>query len=670
MLSMQRWVRRAPVMARSLVVSLVTCAALGCGDSGGGDDDVIVVSATGSTTTTESGGQVTVTVVLRSQPRGAVVIPVASSDTSEGTVSLNSVTFTTDNWNASRTITVTGVNDALTDGDQNFHLVFGPSTSTDVAFAGLTAVSPDLTNTDNDSAGVTVSAPSGNTHESAGTATFTVVLTTGPSSDVVIGLESSDPEEGVPDVASLTFTPENWNAPQTVTVTGVDDASVDGAQPYQIVFDAPTSDDAAFAALAAPSPVSLVNDDNDSPSVIVSAASGPTTESGGSATFTVRLGSPPTGNVVVHFDTDDSSEGVPNATSLTFDASNWSTPQTVTVTGVDDTVSDGNQSYAIVFTAQTGDDAAYNALPPPSDVALVNNDNDIAAISVTKPAAGSVEARTSEFGWTATFAVALTTQPTDTVTVHFDSNDATEGTPDVTSLEFTTTTWATPQTVTVTGADDAMVDGRQDFAIVFTAPTSADPAYSALPPPANVALSNYDDETPFRLRTLYAEGGASFYLAVGRFGTGGTGASSTHAVVTPLNDPTLAPDDYRFYLREGLSDTTGVSLESASFPNHYLRFDSVTPTRYPSCTESSTRSGQLCIWDFQSPAAREYLIWVEPFVDTATHRAEATFSLEGTKAASLFRSKLITTRLLRHASYQMVAWPMAAGSENTFVLEQ
>src|SRR5205814_938652 len=61
------------------------------------------------------------------------------------------------------------------------------------------------------------------TTEAGGTATFTVVLNAQPTADVTIGLSSSNPSEGTPSPASLTFTPANWNTPQTVTVTGVND---------------------------------------------------------------------------------------------------------------------------------------------------------------------------------------------------------------------------------------------------------------------------------------------------------------------------------------------------------------------------------------------------------------------------------------------------------------
>ena len=75
---------------------------------------------------------------------------------------------------------------------------------------------------------------------------FDVVLDAQPLSDVTIGVTSQDTTEATVDVASLTFTSVNWNVPQKVTVTGVDDAVVDGNQRTVItlsVVDA-NSDDA------------------------------------------------------------------------------------------------------------------------------------------------------------------------------------------------------------------------------------------------------------------------------------------------------------------------------------------------------------------------------------------------------------------------------------------
>ena len=101
--------------------------------------------------------------------------------------------------------------------------------STDPNYSGVNAADVAVTNTDNDSAGITVTPTAGlTTTEAGGTATFTVVLNTQPTADVTIALSSSDTTEGTVGPASLTFTTANWNAAQTVTVTGVDDAVVDG----------------------------------------------------------------------------------------------------------------------------------------------------------------------------------------------------------------------------------------------------------------------------------------------------------------------------------------------------------------------------------------------------------------------------------------------------------
>ena len=43
-----------------------------------------------------------------------------------------------------------------------------------------------------------------------------------------------------------------------------------------------------------------------------------------------------------------------SVTTLDFSPANWSTPQTVTVTGVDDSLADGNVAYTIVTSPATG----------------------------------------------------------------------------------------------------------------------------------------------------------------------------------------------------------------------------------------------------------------------------------------------------------------------------
>src|SRR5207247_7702190 len=121
----------------------------------------------------------------------------ATSDLTEGTVAPASLTFSAANWNVAQTVTVTGVDAAIVDGNIAYTIVTAPATSTDSHYNNLNAADVSVTNTDNDVAGITVNPTSGlTTTEAGGTATFTVVLTSQPTANVTVGVSSSDLTEG------------------------------------------------------------------------------------------------------------------------------------------------------------------------------------------------------------------------------------------------------------------------------------------------------------------------------------------------------------------------------------------------------------------------------------------------------------------------------------------
>jgi uncharacterized delta-60 repeat protein len=101
-------------------------------------------------TTTESGSTSTFDVRLSSQPTADVTIPVASSDTTEGTVSVTSLTFTPDNWSTAQSVTITGVDDALFDADQRYRILLGPATSSDADYNGMTVRPVEVRNRDDE----------------------------------------------------------------------------------------------------------------------------------------------------------------------------------------------------------------------------------------------------------------------------------------------------------------------------------------------------------------------------------------------------------------------------------------------------------------------------------------------------------------------------------------
>jgi hypothetical protein len=319
-------------------------------------------------------------------------------------------------------------------------------------------------------------------------------------------------------VTSLVFSSgPTWSTPQTVTVTGVNDTVpiADGLHPYTIVFTQTTSPgDTAYAAIT-PGNVSVSNIDNDTAGITVSDISAHTTEGGGTAYFTIVLNSLPFADVTVNFASDTLTEGTLDKTSVLFVPGVWNVPQTVTATGVNDSVpvADGNQPYAVTFSATASTDLAYAVLVP-GDVAITNDDNDSANIVVS-----AISGPTTEAGGTATFTVVLNSQPFGMVTVNFDSNDMTEGTVGVTSLTFDAGTWDTPQTVTVTGVDDLVIDCAVSYAIVFTATTGGDAAYNAITP-SSVSVLNQDDD---------AGGASTAYCLNWTGGSGQTGNAATCA---------------------------------------------------------------------------------------------------------------------------------------------
>ena len=113
------------------------------------------------------------------------------------------------------------------------------------------------------------------------------------------------------------------------------------------------------------------------PGFVVSPISNDTTEVGGQATFTLRLTTQPTADVTIDLSSSDPTEGTVSPSSVTFTTANWNVTHTVTATGVDDTIVDGNVAYSIVTAAATSTDSNYNGLNA-DDVSVTNNDNDTA----------------------------------------------------------------------------------------------------------------------------------------------------------------------------------------------------------------------------------------------------------------------------------------------------
>lgn len=108
-------------------------------------------------------------------------------------------------------------------------------------------------------------------------------------------------------------------------------------------------------------------------------------ESGSTTSVSIRLNVAPTANVTLPISSSDTSEAVVSTSSLTFTPLDWQTPKTVTITGVNDELVDGPQSFTIVTGAASSSDGRFNGINP-ADSTGVTADNDSAVLSFAPPA--------------------------------------------------------------------------------------------------------------------------------------------------------------------------------------------------------------------------------------------------------------------------------------------
>jgi hypothetical protein len=98
----------------------------------------------------EAGTTATFSMVLTTQPTADVRCSVVSSNTNEGTISPLFTIFTPADFDQDHTFTITGVDDAVDDGNQLFIINTVACTSTDSAYSGVNPRDVNVRNLDND----------------------------------------------------------------------------------------------------------------------------------------------------------------------------------------------------------------------------------------------------------------------------------------------------------------------------------------------------------------------------------------------------------------------------------------------------------------------------------------------------------------------------------------
>ncbi len=151
----------------------------------------------------------------------------------------------------------------------------------------------------------------------------------------------------------------------------------------------------------------------------------------------------------------------------------------ITVRIDDDAVDEADGSVTVTV----GPGATYDT-DASSPLAVTVTDDDVRGVALSK-----TELEVAE-GGSATYTVALASQPTGPVTVTVSGHAGTGLTPDPSSLSFTASNWNTPRDVTVSAGED---DDTDDHVVTLTH-TASGADYGAVT--AALAVTVADDDTP------------------------------------------------------------------------------------------------------------------------------------------------------------------------------
>ena len=153
-------------------------------------------------------------------------------------------TLTFNSGQTSKSASVTLTNDNLNEANENFTVTISSPTNATIKAGAATMT---VTIQDNDTPAVSIDQSFNSTIVKEGELndSYDVVLTSQPTADVTITATPDgeiDLGDGVNTAITLTFTPVNWNTPQTVTITPVDDTDVESEETATITHAVSSAD--------------------------------------------------------------------------------------------------------------------------------------------------------------------------------------------------------------------------------------------------------------------------------------------------------------------------------------------------------------------------------------------------------------------------------------------
>ena len=352
------------------------------------DNDVASITLTPlDNLTSEAGDTASFSVQLTAIPTADVSFELRSTNPAEALPQQSIVQFTPANWNIPQLIIVDGINDSppFSDGSQTVIIVTENVSSTDVNFGVITSIEVEdfvVMNQDDDAPGVWIGAINNDftASESGGTISLTFELLSQPTADVTIPLAlSGETDELLLPVSSITISPANWDQPQLnqVILTGVDDNIIDGRRSVLLVTGNPSSTDLPYNGLTAANiaDVNLYNEDNDNAGLTINPPS-PVSENASTSLMMVSLQTSIAATTTILISLTDTTELSISTTQLSFTPSNWNTPQSVEITGLDDNLIDGDILSSLILTVDAINCDSFYCSLTAEVVSVLNFDND------------------------------------------------------------------------------------------------------------------------------------------------------------------------------------------------------------------------------------------------------------------------------------------------------
>lgn len=297
-------------------------------------------------------------------------------------------------------------------------------------------------------------------------------LNRAPASNVTVVVDTNEGQVA-PDSSTLVFNSLDFDLPQTVSFSAIDDAVIEGDHSVQVEFNT-NSADIKFDDLSELETINI--EDNDR--VLITQTGGSTSVpeifNGTPITdnYTVKLVSAPTANVTLQVTYDNAQVEVltggvlraPGADALVFTPGNFSVAQTVTVRAVDDSICEQQPHSTILGHTSNSGDAKFDSLLNIPQVGVSITENERFNIVQTANSTDVNEDPGSPINSDIfTITPCVTTSQIVTIQISFDGTQmSVSPNPPVFNP-----TPGDPVTVTVTAVNDGLVEGQHTRTITF-----------------------------------------------------------------------------------------------------------------------------------------------------------------------------------------------------------